>query len=1787
MDIDEDGVITLKDLNIILDNWNRENDSQLLLDIIDNWGNRVVNEEILTIKITNENLYENTESSITPSFNWLNDTTNSNFSSLALTNPNEKKKVMLNLDDLGEYKISWTINNNATGNFFLVTNLYNNNYIEKINMKDINNIVINTKNIYNNRSLIQNRNALNSIADFKRKKYLLAKKDRHFLYDYFSTLDRKFIKNMTSKNKNELERNITMVNEILYKYFEENMISVTHKTQGEYSFITGIAKTKYTKTKHLSQIRKQPDLKYIKVDKNKQFNFNNLPKKIHKIKGKIRDLEVEERIRKRLSNKRYNKITNIQKNIAKRVQREDLNLNKINHIQTLTTTTGTSPMDPCSASNGDYIVTVRNATDMYIYNMNFELLFQGSTQDMFPTSSGAGDPIIMFDTFTNKWVLIEFGISNGISFCRSTTSDPREPWESWLIQTPEFPDYPKLAIYKNYYAISTNESSPRSYIIEKEDLISSDITEYVSSLYLQQYTDKNHEQIITSWDNNYENPFIIDYEPNGDYQPDWGIARAELKNNTDYVFSFTPGSYEDEVRFILTNFSSPTSYIIDRSEEVITGVEFTQNIHTGTDGEGVKVDTDILIFVADTYGDGWNGGYIKIYEKNNTSETVVFDVSGTTNYAQTSIDPVPDILKYKQINWPSLTYFGFQLVIPISTTIDIKDNEVYFIRHVDDEALGQNNNNDRLEIFTVDVPKLDETVSGDNTDIIKKTEIIVNDFTSNINGYTAFSGIPDVDGTSLDPLRELIMNFPETRKIGNNIFTVLTWISNKLDSDENVHSEVVWAILKYESDSWSLYQEGRISDSVKSYWMPSINIDDIGNISIIFSGSSPEHPPSLYFTRKKLSDANFPNPMLLKRGVSGVETNRWGDYYSLVSPSPNVVVGVGTVSSSDSYNTSVYTQKLSFPGVYLDLECDSSELDLTLKITKTQTFYNEPEPEIEEPDSEEPDSEEPDSEEPESEEPDTEPEPISGPENAIDLGLIGNSNDTIIIDTEGSTVRDTELGLYNSDGVRLAYDDDSGNTELLSKLVLYGLNPGTYFIAGCGYDTIFGSNFFEAVSNSDYVGNLSININGGSINNISSTQVLEVREVIWFSFSIEQGDEIELEPQSNIGSSPDSPIILGNLSYNNSLINFNTSNSSVYDTEIGLYNSLGEKILENDDISSENYLSSITISSLSSGTYYVALAGYNTLFNNTNFSVISDSDYVGRIILNYEGSLSNDSYVDNLMKGEVIWFSFTIIEPIDEEPEPEPDSEEPDSEEPDTSGTSADNPIIIGNLGYNTSQIKINTQNSTVSDTQIALYNSDGDIITQNDDVSGQSGLLSEIIMSNLAIGTYYVAACAYQSFFNNNFNVTSISQLTGNITTNFYGTTNMTYTRELSENQVIWFSFDILEDNSEPEPERLLIIYDQKYSSVLDPLVTLRQDQGYNVMLKELNYTNITQGNINGIYDEVKQYVDNVYNETPIKYILLVGSIEEVPTLMRDGIDESEFYSNNNQIIDKAASDISYGFIGNINYDYIQHTYNIIVGRLSPGSTLNLQDKITNIQNQINKIIKYEELNDSYINNNNTSHFNKDRLKKIIGIASNEGYGDGIDGLADNVYMRQELERYKNEMDRTYIELYDGDQGGTDADGPPTSNDLKNEINKGSPLLLYVGHADETTLSTSNFSKTHVDSLTNADKYFLGCVVGCSVGSHDENVLTLSEKLQIAQNKGSIAMFVSTVLQDWTPPMHMQRRLNTNIIESSRIMTIGELFKSAVLDPNFITGTDFWYYHILGDPCTRFVLTIPQVKNN
>ena len=88
-------------------------------------------------------------------------------------------------------------------------------------------------------------------------------------------------------------------------------------------------------------------------------------------------------------------------------------------------------------------------------------------------ASGLGDPIVLFDQLASRWVMAEFA-SAGSHFCVyvSQTSDPLAGgWFNYDFALPQFPDYPKYAVWPDAYYISSNESSPRGYALDRTKML--------------------------------------------------------------------------------------------------------------------------------------------------------------------------------------------------------------------------------------------------------------------------------------------------------------------------------------------------------------------------------------------------------------------------------------------------------------------------------------------------------------------------------------------------------------------------------------------------------------------------------------------------------------------------------------------------------------------------------------------------------------------------------------------------------------------------------------------------------------------------------------------------------------------------------------------------------------------------------------------------------------------------------------------------------------------------------------------------------------------------------------------------------------------------------------------------------------------------------------------------------------------------------------------------------------------------------------------------------------------
>ncbi len=98
---------------------------------------------------------------------------------------------------------------------------------------------------------------------------------------------------------------------------------------------------------------------------------------------------------------------------------------------------------------------------------------------------------------------------------------------------------------------------------------------------------------------------------------------------------------------------------------------------------------------------------------------------------------------------------------------------------------------------------------------------------------------------------------------------------------------------EFNPETLDLQQSGTVSDSVLDYFFPSIMVNQTGGAAMGFTGSSPDHYASAYYTGRRATDplGEMAQPAVLRAGtapqnnIDGVGRNRWGDYsYATLDP---------------------------------------------------------------------------------------------------------------------------------------------------------------------------------------------------------------------------------------------------------------------------------------------------------------------------------------------------------------------------------------------------------------------------------------------------------------------------------------------------------------------------------------------------------------------------------------------------------------------------------------------------------------------------------------------------------------------------------------------------------------------------------------------------------------------------------------------------------------------------------------------------------------------------------------
>lgn len=221
---------------------------------------------------------------------------------------------------------------------------------------------------------------------------------------------------------------------------------------------------------------------------------------------------------------------------------------------------------------------------------------------------------------------------------------------------------------------------------------------------------------------------------------------------------------------------------------------------------------------------------------------------------------------------------------------------------------------DQLELYAFNL----DFDNPDNTSV-EQTSIVVSPFDSypcSAEGF-GFACAPQLQGSGLDAIPELVMNVPHLRNFGTHESLVLTFITD-LTAGDNV-SGIRWMELRRTADTdWALYQEGTVGpEDGFDRFMSSIAIDSKGNIGLAYNISSAESYVGIRLTGRRVSDPlgvmTAPEVVVIDGASTISSGGRFGDYPQMsVSPlGDNTFWFTTEYAAEDDSGTRIVAFKLS------------------------------------------------------------------------------------------------------------------------------------------------------------------------------------------------------------------------------------------------------------------------------------------------------------------------------------------------------------------------------------------------------------------------------------------------------------------------------------------------------------------------------------------------------------------------------------------------------------------------------------------------------------------------------------------------------------------------------------------------------------------------------------------------------------------------------------------------------------------------------------------------------------
>jgi len=296
-----------------------------------------------------------------------------------------------------------------------------------------------------------------------------------------------------------------------------------------------------------------------------------------------------------------------------------------------------------------------------------------------------------------------------------------------------------------------------------------------------------------------------------------------------------------------------------------------------------------------------------------------------------------------------------------------------------------------------------------------------------------------------------------------------------------------------------------------------------------------------------------------------------------------------------------------------------------------------------------------------------------------------------------------------------------------------------------------------------------------------------------------------------------------------------------------------------------------------------------------------------------------------------------------------------------------------------------------------------------------------------------------------------------------------------------LFINFDETDYVPIPEPGRMIIITDPLYLTAINEFYQWKLQKGVPTDLYTLDQTGYTA-------NQIRAFIQTEYNSPEgLTYIVLVGDIEDVPTLLG--------------VVEGADSDPCYTKLaGADNYP------DAFISRISAITP-------TAVEYQAYKFVRYEKLPDT---GSAGAWYHKG-----TGIGGDDTGGTGLADWERVELLRQVLMAYNyTEVDQVYH-------------ASATAAQLTNAINNGRSLVNYIGHGDTYLWGTTGFTNSNVYALSNGWMQPLIIDVACNNGDFSYGECFAEAWLRagsMAAPKGAIGMYAASTLMSWVPPCDMQR---------------------------------------------------------